>query len=360
MKGRAWIFWIAGLLALVVALWLLRSILLPFVVGMASAYFLDPAADRMERWGASRLLATSIITAVFLLVIVGLLVLVVPLLYRQALELIGDLPRHAEAIKGLVAWLTGLLEDRLSPQQLQDLKESIQGFSGEAVNWLGKVAGQVVKGGLALFQILSLIVVTPVVTFYLLNDWDRLVAKVDGWLPRRHHDDIRALFVAIDGRLAGFLRGQALVCLALAAFYAIALSLAGLRFGLLVGIAAGLLSFIPFVGATLGFVAAVGLALFQFETAIPVAIVAAVFMAGQLLEGALLQPKLVGDSVGLHPVWIIFAVFAGGALLGFLGVLLAVPIAAIIGELARFALARYQASPLYGGPPPPQGKSGRS
>jgi predicted PurR-regulated permease PerM len=252
----------------------------------------------------------------------------------------------------LVAWATGLLEDRLSPDQLKGLKESLQGFSGEAVKWFGGVAAQVVKGGLALFQIASLIVVTPVVTFYLLNDWDRLVARIDGWLPRRHQSDIRALGTAIDKRLAGFLRGQALVCLALAVFYAAALSIAGLRFGLLVGIAAGLLSFIPFVGATLGFVAAVGLALFQFDAALPVIIVAAIFMAGQLLEGALLQPKLVGDSVGLHPVWIIFAVFAGGALLGFLGVLLAVPIAAIIGELARFGLKRYQASPIFtgGGP----------
>jgi len=354
VKGRAWIVWLACFVALVVILYLLRSILLPFVVGMASAYFLDPAADRLERWGCSRLVATSIITAIFLLVVAGLLILVVPLLYRQTLDLVADAPRHADAVKGLVAWLTGLLESRLSPEQLQGVKESLQGFSGEAVKWLGGVAAQLVKGGLALFQIASLIVVTPVVTFYLLNDWDRLVAKVDGWLPHRHQSDIRALGKAIDHRLAGFLRGQALVCLALAAFYAIALSLAGLRFGLLVGIAAGLLSFIPFVGATLGFVAAVGLALFQFDTALPVIIVAAIFMAGQLLEGALLQPKLVGDSVGLHPVWIIFAVFAGGALLGFLGVLLAVPIAAIIGELARYTLKRYQASPLYtvGGPPP--------
>ncbi|HUT51534.1 MAG TPA: AI-2E family transporter [Alphaproteobacteria bacterium] len=356
MKGRAWIIWFAGFAALVVALYLLRSILLPFVVGMASAYFLDPAADRLERWGCSRLIATSIITAIFLLVIAGMLVLVVPLLYRQTLDLIGDIPRNAEAIKGLVAWMTGLLEDRLSPEQLKGMRESLQGFSGEAVKWLGGVAGKLLKGGLALFQIVSLFVVTPVVTFYLLNDWDRLVARVDGWLPRRHRDDIRALGRAIDGRLAGFLRGQALVCLALAAFYAIALSLAGLRFGLLVGIASGLLSFIPFVGATLGFVAAVGLALFQFDTALPVIIVAAIFLSGQLIEGALLQPKLVGDGVGLHPVWIIFAVFAGGALLGFLGVLLAVPIAAIIGELVRFTLARYQASPLYtGGGPPSSG-----
>jgi predicted PurR-regulated permease PerM len=357
VKGRAWIIWLAGFVASVVVLYLLRSILLPFVVGMASAYFLDPAADRLERWGCSRLVATSIITAAFLLVIAGLLVLVVPLLYRQTLDLIAAMPHHADALKKLVAWAIGLLQDRLSPEQLSGLKESLQGFSGEAVKWLGGVAAQLLKGGLALFQIASLIVVTPVVTFYLLNDWDRLVARVDGWLPRRHQDDIRALGKAIDHRLAGFLRGQALVCLALAAFYAVALSLAGLRFGLLVGISAGLLSFIPFVGATLGFVAAVGLALFQFDTALPVLIVAAIFMAGQLIEGALLQPKLVGDSVGLHPVWIIFAVFAGGALLGFLGVLLAVPIAAIIGELARFALKHYQAGPLYGGGPPPGGKT---
>jgi len=351
---RAWIYWLAGLLALVLALYLLRSILLPFIVGMASAYFLDPAADWLERRGCSRTLATSLLTTVFLLVIVGLLVVIVPLLYRQVLELIDDIPRYAEAMKGLVSWITGLLEDRLSPQQLASLKKSISGFSGDALKWVGAVTAKLLQGGLALFQVLSLIVVTPVVTFYLLADWDRIVAAIDGWVPERHRKSVRALAKAIDGRLAGFLRGQAMVCLALAVFYAVALSLAGLRFGLLVGIAAGLLSFIPFVGATLGFVAAVGLALFQFDAMLPVAIVAAIFMAGQLIEGALLQPKLVGDSVGLHPVWIIFSVFAGGALLGFLGVLLAVPIAAIIGELARFGLGQYLASPLYAGAPRPR------
>ena len=352
-RARASLIWLGALVALLVLLYLLRGVLLPFVVGIASAYFLDPAADRLERWGASRLVATSIITAVFLLVVAALVVLLVPLLHRQVLDLVDGIPGYAAAAKQLVAWLADALKDRLSPEDLAGLKKSVSGFAGDALRWLGGVLGRIWSGGLALFQVLTLVFVTPVVTFYMINDWDRIVAAVDGWVPPRHRKDARTLAKGIDRRLSGFLRGQALVCLALGLFYAVALSLAGLKFGLLVGIVAGLLAFIPFVGATIGFVVAVGLALVQFDGWVPVAVVGAIFLAGQVLEGNFLQPKLVGDRVGLHPVWIIFAVFAGGALLGLLGVILAVPLAAVLGELVRFGHARYLTSPLYTGTPEP-------
>ena len=202
---------------------------------------------------------------------------------------------------------------------------------------------------MAFANLISLLVITPVVAFYLLRDWDRLIARIDTWLPRDHAETIRERVREVDRTLAGFLRGQGTVCLILGLFYAIALSIAGLDFGLVVGLVAGLLSFIPYVGAIIGLVLSVGLALLQFDDWLRVAIVAGIFFVGQAVEGNFLTPKLVGESVGLHPVWIIFGLLAGGALFGFVGVLLAVPAAAVIGVGVRFALDRYLQSPYYRG-----------
>jgi predicted PurR-regulated permease PerM len=184
----------------------------------------------------------------------------------------------------------------------------------------------------------------------MLLDWHRMVDKVDSWLPRRQRDVIRGLARDIDAAIAGFIRGQALVSLILGTFYAIALTLIGLNFGLLIGFAAGFLNFVPYLGSTTGLLLAGGVALAQFWPEW-VWVIAAVglFFFGQFIEGNFLQPKLVGDRVGLHPVWLIFALFAFGYLLGFVGILVAVPLAAAIGVLVRFALRQYLASPLYTG-----------
>jgi predicted PurR-regulated permease PerM len=205
---------------------------------------------------------------------------------------------------------------------------------------------------MALLNLVSLLVVTPIVAFYLLLDWDRIVAKVDGWLPRDHVETVRRLAREIDTSLAGFIRGQGTVCLLLGSFYAVALSLAGLRFGLAIGLLAGALTFIPYAGAVIGGVLAIGVAVVQFWPAFgSIALVAATFVAGQFVEGNILSPKLVGQSVGLHPVWLMFALFAFGYIFGFVGLLLAVPLAAVAGVLVRFALGQYLASPLYVGRP---------
>jgi predicted PurR-regulated permease PerM len=217
------------------------------------------------------------------------------------------------------------------------------------VTWGTNLLGQVISGGVAIANLISLLVITPVVAFYLLRDWDRIVARVDTWLPRGHAGAIREQAREIDRTLAGFLRGQGTVCLILGVFYAIGLTLAGLDFGLVVGLVAGLLSFIPYVGAIVGLVLSVGLALVQFDDWLRIAVVAGIFFVGQAVEGNFLTPKLVGESVGLHPVWIIFGLLAGGALFGFVGVLLAVPAAAVIGVGVRFALGRYMQSPYYHG-----------
>ena len=194
---------------------------------------------------------------------------------------------------------------------------------------------------------LSLLVITPLVAFYLLRDWDLITEKIDVWLPRRAQPKIREQAGAIDDTLAAFVRGQSSVCLILALFYGIGLTLVGLKSGLLVGFGAGFISFVPYVGAAVGLTVGLVIALFQFSEWLPIVIVAAIFLVGQTLESYVFTPKLVGNRVGLHPVWVIFALLAGGTLFGFTGVLLAVPMAAITGVLTRFAISRYLVSPLY-------------
>lgn len=349
-------FWLIGLVVFLVALYFLRAILLPFVAGMAVAYFLDPVCDRIERWGASRTWATAIVTALFGLLVALALFLIVPPLERQVVDLATQLPAYLEAA---ASWLQPFIEQlrRQFPATDTATLGDVGGQLSTLAAWLVGAAGQFLSGGLALFNLLSLIFITPIVAFYLLRDWDRIVARIDSWLPRDHAAVIRERLIEIDRTLAGFARGQATVCLCLAAYYVIGFSLVGLDFGLALGLVAGLLSFIPFVGSAIALVGSIGLALVQYSEWLPIALTLGVCVLGQVLEGNFLTPKLVGDRVGLHPVWVIFALLAGGALFGFLGLLLAVPVVAVLGVLARFGLVRYLASRYYRGvsPRPPAG-----
>ncbi|MHA1109101.1 MAG: AI-2E family transporter [Alphaproteobacteria bacterium] len=346
---RRFVYWMAGLALFFAAVFVLRGILLPFVLGMAVAYFLDPAADYLGRLGLSRALSATVLTILFLLFGVVVVLLLAPLLQSQILALAARAPDLAELLRHRVEDVLAMVQARLSPEDLERLRAMLANLAGSAVSWIGKLISGLWSGGLALVNLISLAVITPVVTFYLLRDWDKLVAKLDQWLPRDHAGTIRAQMALIDGTLAAFARGQAIVCALLGAFYGIGLSLVGLEFGLIVGLTTGLISFVPYFGMLVGFVVGIGLAVAQFDSLTPVALVAAVFVAGQVIEGNIVSPKLVGDRVGLHPVWMIFALMAGGALFGFMGVLLAVPVAATIGVLSRFALGRYLAGPLYGG-----------
>jgi len=347
-RGRAAI-WLIGLGLFGLALYVLRGVLLPFVAGMAVAYLLDPVADRLERWGLSRTLATATITALFVVVAVGALVVVLPLIQQQLIDFIARLPAYADAVREAVAPMIASLRDRLAPEDVARLNAAFSGLAQRIMGWGLAAVGGVWQSGLAIVNLLSLLFITPIVTFYLLRDWDRIVAHVDSLLPRAHAETIREQFRRIDETLAGFVRGQGLVCLLLGVAYATALTLAGLDFGLIVGLGTGLISFVPYFGAIIGLVVSVGVALIQFDDMLRVGVVVAIFVAGQILEGNLLTPKLVGERVGLHPVWVIFGALAGGSLFGFLGVLLAVPVTAVIGVLARFATERYMASPLYQG-----------
>lgn len=345
-------FWVISFLVLILVLWLLSPILLPFIAGLVLAYFLDPVADALERLGLPRVAATAVILllSILLLVLIGLLI--VPILGDQIVKFAGDLP---SLMQSLLARF-----NEVAPQWVKDaiaksgtdIQGSISDIAGKAAGWTATLLASVWSGGMALVNILSLLVVTPIVAFYLLADWDHLVAKVDGWLPRDHAGEIRTIFTDIDAALAGFIRGQGTVCLLLGLFYALALSIAGLKFGLVIGLGAGLLSFIPYVGALVGGLVAIGVGLVQFwPDFASILIVIGIFAAGQFIEGNFLSPKLVGSSIGLHPVWLMFALFAFGYVFGFVGLLLAVPLAAAAGVLVRFALNQYLASKLFRGVP---------
>lgn len=349
------LFWVLFLAAVGLALYVLRDVMVPFVAGMAVAYLLDPLVDRLERLRVGRGLATSIVLLAFFAVAIGLVLMLIPMLQTQVEKLAAALPSYVEALRG---WLGPLLAHVTEGVDRQAAIEKISGMTGELVSWVAGLARRLISGGVAIANVLSILLITPLVSFYLLRDWDRMVANVDSWLPREQADIIRSQAREVDKTLSAFVRGQGTVCVVLGAFYAVGLSLAGLNFGLVIGLFAGLISFVPFVGSTLGGLLSVGLAFAQFGDWQPVAIVAAVFVAGQLLEGNFLTPTLVGDAVGLHPVWVIFGLLAGGALFGFVGVLLAVPAAAVIGVLVRFGLAQYLASPLHQHGIPPADNDG--
>jgi predicted PurR-regulated permease PerM len=347
--ARQWRFWGWGFALFILILWALRDMLGPFVAGMAIAYLLDPLVDRLEKHRTPRWLAAGLTLFGFLLLLLLALALLVPLLQAQIIQLI-------DAIPGWVAWLKtellpqieGLLR-RLPREEMSRLQEAASAYAGTAVGWTADVLKGLFNQGIALVDIASALLITPIVAFYLLRDWDNLIGHLDRLLPRQHAAIIRQQAKAVDTTLSGFVRGQASVCLCLGAFYAITLSATGLPFAIIVGMTAGLLSFIPFVGSLVGFAASVGIALFQFDEPWRIGVVAGVFVLGQALEGNALTPKLVGDRVGLHPVWIMFALMAGGALFGFVGVLLAVPVAAVIGVLVRFLLSQYRLSQIYQG-----------
>lgn len=349
MNGRKWWFWVIFIIVLMVLLYLVRSILLPFVVGVMAAYFLDPAADWLEKRRCSRTTATAIITISFFAVVALVVLALAPVLYDQFTGLMRTLPAHFTALQQLLTPYVEKAFSYVSTHPVEEAKEAIGGASASIFDVVRKFVLGLFASGVAIANLLMLIFLTPVVTFYLLREWDHIVDAVDNLLPRDSAETIRGQMRLIDDAIAGYLRGQLNVCLLLCVYYVIALGLAGLKYGVLVGLMAGTISFIPFVGALLSLTVGITLAVFQFENLFDIVAVAAVFGAGLILENNILVPKLIGEKVGLHPAWVIFGMLAGGVLLGFVGVLLAVPITAVIGVLVRFAASRYRESAFYMG-----------
>jgi predicted PurR-regulated permease PerM len=345
------LFWVAASVVFVIVLWLLREILLPFVAGMALAYLLDPLVKRLERVGLNRLVATLLVIGLFVIAFLLLIILIVPILGAQLAAFIERLPNTIARLQALVAdpsrpWLRKVVGEGFRDA---DIGKLVRQGSGYLATFLRSLW----SGGQALVSIFSLVVITPVVAFYILHDWERLLATIDNCVPLPHRETVRSLAREIDHAIAGFVRGQSGVCLILGSFYALGLSLTGLNFGLLIGLVSGIISFVPYVGSLTGLVLSLGVAIAQFWPEwTPIVVVVCVFFVGQFLEGYVLAPKLVGESIGLHPVWLMFALFAFAYLFGFVGMLLAVPLAAASGVLVRFAVRQYLASPLYTGAAP--------
>lgn len=353
-NNKYWLFWLTVGLLFFVFIYLIRSILLPFILGTLIAYFLDPAADKLEEYKISRSHATVIITLSFFTILVILSLLIIPTIANQLSGLITDLPtyfagleiKYEERISGWLGALPG--------SYIESFKTAANNFSGVMLKLVGEMAGSLFQSGMAIINILSLILITPVIAFYLLRDWDIMTAKFYSFLPRKHENTIREQLMLIDATLAGFIRGQINVCLLLGAFYATGLSIVGLKFGILIGIATGILVILPYVGLLFGMIIGLTVAFFQFGTWNGVITVLSVFVIGQILEGNFITPKLVGEKVGLHPAWLIFGLLAGAALFGFVGVLIAVPVTAVVGVLIRFTLARYLRSSYYHSDLPPK------
>ena len=349
---RQVLFWLLALLIAVLVVGALRDILLPFIVGMIIAYALNPIVDGLMRLGLSRTFASAIILASGISLLALLLVNVAPVLFTQTQALAVALPEQLEKLRILIETMARERLGARFPDFSAALDTAVKSASQNWANIAQLAAKSLWDQLRSLFNFISLLLVTPLVAFYMLVDWHPMLDKIDGWLPRDHAPVIRRLAGEINAAVSAFIRGQGVVCLILASFYALSLSILGLEYGLLVGLATGVLSFVPFVGWALGLLTAVGLALVQFwPNFMQIGLVALVFAIGQALDAAILSPKIVGSKIGLHPVWLLFALFVFSYLFGFVGVLVAVPVAAAAGVLVRFALKVYLESNVYKGGP---------
>ncbi|MGL4395691.1 MAG: AI-2E family transporter [Hyphomicrobium sp.] len=347
---RTALFWILVAGVVVLALATLGPVLLPFVVGLALAYFLNPVVDQLSRVGIPRVLSAALLMLVSAVALIAAMVFLAPVLADQAQALIAALPSEAARLRALAE---AFVKEQLGasyPEAEAALGKATAGLTDALPALVANMAQSLWSRGSAAFNLLSLLLVTPLVAFYTLVDWPKIVATVDSWVPLKSAPHVRAIASEIDMRVSAFIRGQGTVCLVLAVFYAIALTFVGLRYGLLVGLATGLMSFIPFVGWAMGLIVALGLGVVQFWPDItPILMIGGVFLAGQALDAAILGPQIVGSKIGLHPVWLIFSLLVFSYLFGFLGLLVAVPVAAAIGVVVRFAINSYLQSPVYHG-----------
>jgi len=345
--------WVTFTAVVTLLIWLFRPILLPFVIGIALAYILNPAVNFVQRYIVSRAWSTAVVLLGVLAVIIGIFVVITPLIVAQVAGLVGRLPGYVGDLNSLVRSIAPQLNEWLGPERAAQVETSLTQFLGSGVEFLGSITAQLAQSGLTVLNTVAVLILTPVVAFYLLLDWQGMVKGIDDLLPREHRREIRQVLDQIDRSIAGVIRGQGGVILVLCIYYATALTLTGLNFGLVIGLMTGLLSFIPFFGFLTGFVLSMGIALVQFA---PdwwfVVIVFVVYMIGQFLEGNILYPRFVGQSININPVWLMFALFAFAFLFGFVGLLLAVPLAAITATLTRYAVRRYQDSALYRGERP--------
>ncbi len=344
------LFWLLASLFVIGFVALLHEVMLPFVLGLAIAYFLDPVADRLQRLGLGRMAATSIISLLLgLIILIGLFTLM-PVLFEQAVNLVQNTPRYLDTIYAMInSYGKQYMGDDFNLPHM-GYRDAIKKLTAQYSGNSGDILKSIWSGSKAFISFMSLILITPVVAFYMLHDWDRMMKYINSITPREHDTTIASLAREVDSVISGFMRGQVTVCLILGLYYAISLSLIGLNSGFLIGVGIGLISFIPFIGAIVGVLVGGGVAIAQFAPDwFPIGLVVLVFAIGQILEGNFLTPRIIGGHVRLHPVWLIFALFVSGYLFGFVGMLLAVPVAASIGVITRFAMDKYKASEIYQG-----------
>ena len=299
-------------------LYMLRSVLMPFVAGILLAYLLNPLTIKLQKCKMSRTWATVIVCILMILLVIPAIFLFLGMVESQLTLLIQATPKYLALLLDKIRPTLKHLAERFPDLFAGNLEDMIKGNIGNGVKLASKLFQGLIANGFAFINLISLILITPIVAFYMLRDWDTFVKKFEGLLPKKSKKGIMQSMQEINTIIAGFIRGQLSVCVILGLYYSIGLKLVGLELGLLVGFIAGVISFIPYVGSITGFVLAIILAFAQFNDITHVMYVVAVFLSGQFLEGNFLTPKLVGENVGLHPVWVMFALLAGGVLLGFL------------------------------------------
>lgn len=347
LTNRNMIIWLIIFCIFCAAVYTLRSVLLPFVAGIIIGYLLDPWASKIEKWGINRTLASVLVMIILILILIPSLIALFSVIDSQVGHFISVIPQYLSSFAKKIEPIFISLQDRFPALEPEKIREYLNSNISNTLKLTGKLARRLITGGFALVNILSLLLITPIVAFYMLRDWDKFIAQVDSLLPKKSKKSIEKQAKEIDNILSSFIRGQFSVCVLLGSFYAIGLYIVGLDLGVLVGFLAGIISFIPYVGSITGFLISILIAFAQFDSLMPILQVVGVFAVGQFIEGNFLTPNLVGDSVGLHPVWIMFALLTGGVLLGFLGLMIAVPVAAIIGVLTRHAIENYKESSLY-------------
>lgn len=341
------VFWIAVSILFLSFIWVFKSMLLPFVLGMAVAYLLNPVVGKLGAFGFARGPAALIILGCFLVLVLGSAIAVSPIIYREIIGLIEEFPTYVEKITVMLAPVTAMLDDYIGGENAQSLEEVVKSHSGTVIGAITPVLSKIASGGQAAVDMVSVLVFMPIVAYFMMKEWPAITGWCKDLMPRHSRGVIMDLLCEIDTKIAGFVRGQITVAFFLGISYAVILTLVGLKYGFMIGLMSGFISIIPMVGSAVGLIVSVAVAWFQAGDVVFVLLVAGIFLGGQVIEGNFLTPKLVGDSVGLHPLWVFFALLAGGSLLGILGMFLSVPVAAVIGVLCSFAIERYKRSAYY-------------
>lgn len=340
-------FWLFIFSLFILFFYVAKDVVLLFLSSFVLSYFLNPLVNWFERLIRSRTLSTAIIILFFVAATSFLIVKISPIIYEQVQHLISQIPSYKKILTEKFTKIIAQFSNIVNDEQKKHLLTSLENFISFSLHNVSGFLNQIWNSGLSFLYSLSLFVLTPVVSFYLMRDWNKLMKQIEGLIPLKSRKIVKHQFSLIDQALSGFIRGQMNVCLLLSLFYSVALYSIGLQFALVIGIASGLLVFVPYLGFLVGVISGTIVAFVQFNDLYHVMLVLGVFVSGQFIEGNFITPKLVGEKIGLHPVWIIFLVLLGGNLFGFIGVLLAVPVGAICAVLIRMLLKYYRDSSYY-------------